>query len=100
MRADAQPAGAVVDDDARVAAAPLRLLQVAARGEQRHDARPLSRRAAAEHFQTDAAGTLAQVIRYLVEPRFDGGYSDVEQQLQARAQAEDAGNVQRAALPA
>src|SRR5215831_7002746 len=62
MRADAESAGAVIDNNPGIAAPAFELLQVAARNDQRYDAGLFGSRAAAENFDAILVCALAQVI--------------------------------------
>src|SRR5207253_6357876 len=100
MRTDAEPAGALVDDDALIAASTDDLAHVGARLEQRHDARFVAGSATAEDFEAGARGLVAQVVGELQNTLRHSVDAHFQQQLQAGAETGDAGDVERAALPA
>src|SRR5262245_36619104 len=99
MRTDAEPAGAMIEDYSRVATAALHLLQIAARHDQRYNTGPFAGSAAAEDFQADVAGALAQLIGQFGESGLDSRNTDLKQYSQACSQAENAGYVECAAFP-
>src|SRR5262245_7210766 len=99
MRADAETAGPAIHDDAPFATTANQLANVALR-RQRDDAGSISLRPAAKDRQSRPRGLLAQIVRYFHYPPGDVWNADLQQHFQARPESDNAGHVERPALPA
>src|SRR5262249_3218470 len=100
MRADAEAAGTLVNDDSLLAAAAHEAAHLPGSRNQGHNAGFVSALPAAEDGQAGTLGGSAQMIRQIQYSLANLCDADFQEQLHAGAQGGDAGDIEGAALPA